>query len=371
MNEGKNLYLAINAGSSSIKAVLCDENLHQISHHQIDNIGEENSQVTTHTQALEIIIDKLKESNDLNRLAGVGHRIVDGGPNLKTNQIITNEILEELETYTTYDPDHMPYILEIVEYIRTNFPGTPNVACFDSQFFVNLPELAKILPIPRKYTDKGIVRHGYHGLSYTYLLSKIPDAHSKKIVFAHLGSGASLCAVNNGQPFDTTMSYTPTSGIPMSSRSGDIDPMIVLYLIKSENLTIHEIDDLLNYQSGLKGISDSTGSMEQLIAMQDNDQKASEAVDKFVYEVKKVIGAYSAVMGGLDMLVFSGGIGEKSAEIRRRICDGLDYLNIKLDQSKNSLNEQNINISGTIEVKVMHTDEEIIIARETIKKIKI
>jgi acetate kinase len=366
MDDNKNLVLVINTGSSSLKIALYNaSDLSEIKKLSIDNIGQESSS-SNHTEAIASALDQLSQISDLSKLLAIGYRVVTAGPDIKSSQIIDSEFLGKLRAYETYDPDHIPYLLEVIEYVSTKLPDIKQLACLDSQFFVSLPTNAKILPIPRKYTNEGLVKNGYHGLSYAYLLSKIENAENKKIIFAHLGSGASMCAVKNGQPIDTTMSYSPSSGIPMSTRSGDLDPQIVLYFMR-RGLDPDQIDNLINHESGLKGISQISGDMAELLSLESTDQNARDAVNKFVYEIKKVIGAYSAIMGGVDQLVFSGGIGARSAEIRRRICEGLEFLNIELDQEKNQSNQTAIALSGKIEVTVMQTDEEIVIAHEIIK----
>lgn len=364
MNEGK-LILALNAGSSSIKYVVYDQNLDEKLKGQTENIGQDNS----HTDALNEILDKVNDTFGLDSLNAIGHRIVNGGPHLKSSRVIDENVRSELETYAYFDPDHMPVILEIIDSIKSRLPEIDQVACFDSEFFNDLPDESKYLAVPREFREKGITKNGFHGLSYSYLLSQVPDYANKKIVFAHLGSGASLCAVSKGKPIDTTMSFSPTSGIPMSSRSGDLDPTISLFLTKHEGLNADQINDIFNHSSGLKGISGVSGDMKYLLENQNNNPDCAEAVKKFVYEVKKTIGAYSAIMGGIDCLIFSGGIGERSSEIRSRICAGLDFLNIKLDPQKNEKPEQIISVSDTIEVMVMPTNEEYIIGMQTLQKI--
>lgn len=361
MNEGK-LVLALNAGSSSIKYVVYDQNLEEKIKGRVENIDN-------HSIALNEILEEINHAVGLENISAIGQRIVNGGPKLKSSRIIDADVRQELENYAFYDPDHMPFILEIIDTIGNRLNNVPQVACFDSEFFNDLPPESKYLAIPREYRDKGIIKNGFHGLSYTYLLSQIADSSDKKIIFAHLGSGASLCAVKNNKPLDTTMSFTPTSGIPMSTRSGDLDPSVAIFLAKHENLSIDELDNVFNHSSGLKAISGINGDMKELLANQATDPNCAEAVAKFVHEVKKTIGAYSALMNGLDILVFSGGIGERSAELRSRICDELDYLNIKLDQEKNQQSAQIISDSDTIKVMVMPTNEEYIIGMQTLQKI--
>lgn len=363
--------LTVNVGSSSVKLALFtieSDNQPQLqAQASIEDIGQ--PPVANHEAALSVALEQLQASQPLDQLDAIGHRVVFGGPKLQATQDITPAVLSELERFVAFDADHMPAVLQVIQAMQARFVSTRQIACFDSAFFANLPVVAQLLPIPRKYYAAGVRKYGYHGLSYDYTLSALRQlgepAADGKVVIAHLGSGASLAAITGGQPVDTTMSFTPTSGIPMSSRSGDLDPSVAHYLLSDANLDLEQYVRLINHESGLLGISETSADMHQLLQDQATDQRAAEAVASFCYHTRKAIGAMSAAMGGLDLLVFSGGIGERSAEIRSRICQELSYLGIGLDDEHNQNNAPLLSKDSTIPVRVIHTDEAVIIARET------
>jgi acetate kinase len=243
------------------------------------------------------------------------------------------------------------------------------VACFDTAFHHDLPRVAQIIAIPRRYEAAGVRRYGFHGLSYAYLMEELarvagPRAARGRVILAHLGAGASLAAVRDGRCVETTMGLTPTSGLVMGTRCGDIDPELVRFLMKAGGLTIDQFHDLVNHQSGLLGVSESSADLRDLLAVQDRDVHAAEAVEVFCYRAKTALGALAAALGGLDTLVFAGGIGENSPEARRRICDGLEFLGIAVDERHNSANAPLISTEdGRVAVRVIPTDEESVIAR--------
>jgi acetate kinase len=243
------------------------------------------------------------------------------------------------------------------------------VACFDTAFHRDLPTVAKLLPIPRKYFDKGVRRFGFHGLSYSYLMEELtrlagPQAAQGRIILAHLGAGASMAAVREGKCIDTTMSFTPTAGVVMGTRSGDLDPGLFVYWMRQEKMSADELDDLVNKKSGLLGVSGVSSDMQELLEKRGGNQHAAEAVDLFCYQARKWIGALAAALGGLDTLVFSGGIGENAAEVRAQICIGLEYLGVQLDDAGNAAKEGIISKdNGPVVVRVIATDEEIMIAK--------
>ena len=387
--NGKKLILTSNVGSSSIKLVVfeTEPSMRPVMHASVEEIGlescsllikkdrederHEKVELADHTAAVKLLITRLQESFELGELKAVGNRVVFGGPKLRRTKLLNNATLAELERNTKFDPEHMPYILDFIYEFGSQFSHIQQVLCFDSAFFADLPKVASMLPIPRKYHAKGVKKYGYHGLSYTYLrdnLKEIGDDQADgRVIMAHLGSGASVTAMVNGKPIDTTMSFTPTSGIPMSSRSGDIDPSIASYLMSHEGLSVEEYDSVMNHKSGLIGISETTSDMHTLIDRESSDERAHDAVNLFCYSVKKAIGSLSAVMGGVDLIVFSGGIGERSAPVRARICDGLEYSGIEIDEDKNQQGFPVISKDDTIRIRVMHTDEESVIAKETLK----
>ena len=243
------------------------------------------------------------------------------------------------------------------------------MACFDTAFHHDLPRVAQLLPIPRRYEAQGVRRYGFHGLSYAFLMEELArlagaEAAQGRVILAHLGNGASLAAVHHGKPVDTSMSFTPTAGVPMSTRSGDLDPGLVWYLARTEKMSAKQFNEMVNFQSGLLGVSETSSDMRDLLDHETQDVRAAEAVALFCYQVKKWIGAFAAALGGLDTLVFAGGIGENAPAVRARICDGLEFLGIKLEEKRNAASEGVISApAGRVTVRVIRTDEEQMIAK--------
>lgn len=382
--------LAVNAGSSSIKAVVYEAGaqLEVICQSTIENIGQSGAlfetQITpshdatslpvdikTHTAAIVMIMGWIDQQINTANLLAIGHRIVHGGPHYYEPQVITDRLLVDLQAFSSYDPDHLPASIQLIKKLTSLFPNLPQVACFDTAFSHNLPRVAQILPIPRKYEQAGLRRYGFHGLSYTYLLSRLreldAEAANGRVIFAHLGSGASLAAIRGGQPLDVTMGLTPASGIPMSTRSGDLDPGIAWYLHHKAGVSTIQFNNMVNHQSGLLGVSETSADMKTLLQNESSDERAAEAVDLFCYQAKKAIGSMAAVLGGVETLVFSGGIGEKAPLIRARICAGLEFLGLELDEARNNSNEAEISAHGSrVRVRVIHTDEERVIAQQVV-----
>jgi acetate kinase len=263
----------------------------------------------------------------------------------------------------------MPAEVELIEAFRQRHPTLPQVACFDTAFHCTMPRVAHLLPIPRRFDAMGIRRYGFHGLSYAYLIEELArvagtTTAQRRVILAHLGSGASLAAVREGKSIDTSMGFTPAGGLTMGTRPGDLDPGVAWYMMKSENLTPKQFNDLINHDSGLLGISETSSDMRDLLAKETDDVRAAEAVAVFCYQAKKWIGAFAASLGGLDTLVFAGGIGENCPVIRSRICDGLGFLGIELEEKQNAGNEGVISAAASrATVRVIHTDEEQMIAR--------
>ena len=305
-------------------------------------------------------------------MAAVGHRLVQGLGHTQAC-VIDDALLEQLERISPYDPEHLPGELSLIRLIRRQAPDLKQIACFDTTFHTTLPRLARLLPLPRRYDSEGLRRYGFHGLSYSYIMEELlriagPATTQGRVILAHLGNGASLAAVRDGVSVDTTMGFTPAGGIVMGTRPGDLDPGVVWYLLEKEGFTAAELNHFINHECGLLGISETTPDMQDLLARESADERAAEAVGLFCYQVRKAIGAFSAVLGGLDTLVFTGGIGEKSAAIRSRVCAGLDYLDIRLDQRANGANELFLSAEGTrVDVYAIPTDEEWMIAR-TVKQ---
>src|SRR5450631_4259896 len=335
--------LTVNGGSSSIKFALFEtgDSFRRILKGGIDRIGLPqatfwvkglNSRDTfsrsvtapDHTAAVGALMDWVGERCRTDGLFAVGHRVVHGGPKFSKPQRITAEMVEELRRLSSFDPEHLPEEILLTEAFHRRFPDLPQVACFDTAFHHDLPRVAQLLPIPRRYEAQGVRRYGFHGLSYAFLMEELArlagaDAAQGRIILAHLGNGASLAAVRDGKPVDTSMSFTPTAGIPMSTRSGDLDPGLVWYLASTEKMSAKQFNEMVNFQSGLLGISETSSDMRDLLKGETQDVRAAEAVALFCYQVKKWIGAFAAALGGLDALIFACGIGEEAPPIRARI----------------------------------------------------
>ncbi len=380
--------LTINGGSSSIKFALFEagNSLRRILEGGIERIGlpeaslrvkglnqaDNFSRLVTapdHTAAVNLLMDWLEESMGSGSLGAVGHRVVHGGPKYSQPQRITAEMVEELHHLSPFDPEHLPEEILLTEAFHRRFPDLPQVACFDTAFHHDLPRVARLLPIPRRYEAQGVRRYGFHGLSYAFLMGELArlagtEAAQGRIILAHLGNGASLAAVRDGKPVDTSMSFTPTAGVPMSTRSGDLDPGLVWYLARTEKMGAKQFNEMVNFQSGLLGISETSSDMHDLLDRETQDERAAEAVALFCYQVKKWIGAFAAALGGLDTLVFAGGIGENAPPVRARICHGLGFLGIELEEKRNAANESLISAAARrVVVRVIHTDEEWMIAK--------
>lgn len=342
---------------------------------KIDESGQPESVLVVapnHERAARLLIDWLELEAGVKNLAAVGHRVVHGGIRYGTPQPVTLELLKELRRLSPLDPAHLPGEIALIEAFQRHSPNLPQVACFDTAFHRDMPRVAQLLPIPHRYLAAGMRRFGFHGISYAFLMQELarvagPEAARGRIILAHLGNGSSLAAVRDGKPVDTTMGFTPTGGLVMGTRSGDLDPGLLVYLMREEKLNVDQLDDLVNRRCGLLGVSASSPDMRDLLARQGTDPRAAEAVELFCYHVKKAIGAFAAALGGLDTLVFSGGIGEHAAEVRARVCAGLEFLGIRLDLSRNAAAAPVISADGSpATARVMRTDEESMIAREVI-----
>ena len=318
--------------------------------------------------AVDFLLDWLQTQPVFASVEAVGHRVVHGMTHSEPERV-TPELLDELHRITPYDPDHLPLEIELIEAFRQRHPGLPQVACFDTAFHRTMPRVASLLPIPRRYEAAGVRRYGFHGLSYEFLMEELarfgdPAATKGRVILAHLGSGASLAAVRDGKSIDTSMGFTPTSGLVMSSRSGDLDPGLVSYLARTEQMSASQFAEMVNQASGLLGVSEISSDLRDLLARESGDVRAAEAVALFCYQAKKWIGSFAAALGGLDTLVFAGGIGENSPLIRSRICDQLGFLGIELGEERNTKSAPLISTDGgRVAVRVIRTDEEIMIAR--------
>ncbi len=379
--------LTINGGSSSIKFALyhVEEPLKRGLHGKVDRIGLSGTNLTfndpnrnqqescdvaasDHKSAANFLIDWLEKQNSFESVRAVGHRVVHGMKHTDP-EIVTQDLLDELHRISPNDPDHMPREIELIETFRHRHPKLPQVACFDTAFHQTMPRVAKLLPIPRRFDAKGIQRYGFHGLSYAYLMEELvrlgdPAATTGRVVLAHLGNGASMAAVRDGKSIDTSMGFTPTAGLVMSTRSGDLDPGLAAYLARTEEMTTKQFYEMVNHKSGLLGVSETSSDMRDLLAHEKQDVRAAEAVDLFCYQAKKWIGSFAAALGGLDTLVFAGGIGENAPVVRARICDGMSFLGIELNESRNAETSAVISADASrVMVRVIRTDEELMIAR--------
>ena len=379
--------LTINAGSSSIKFASFEAGaiLRRVYAGTIEKIGLQNATLQIesvepadsmservsapdHIAAMGVLINWIERRGQTYALSGVGHRVVHGGPSYSAPQRITPELLDELRRISSFDPQHLPQEIMIVEAVARRYPDLPQVACFDTAFFQDLPRVARLLPIPRRYEAKGVRRYGFHGLSYAFLMGELvrqggAEAANSRVILAHLGNGASLAAVHHGKPLDTSMGFTPAAGVPMGTRSGDLDPGLASYFSRTENMSPEQFDNMVNFQSGLLGISEISSDMRELMDREAQDVRAAEAIALFCYQVRKWIGAFAAALGGLDQLVFAGGIGENVPQVRARICDGLGFLGINLDDTRNAQNASLISSDADrVDVRVIRTDEEVMIA---------
>jgi acetate kinase len=380
------LILTLNGGSSSLKFAVYrgpQGNAREI-RGQFDRIGHSDTAFRLeesdgdsrqalgqmdHRAAAEYLLDWLDRRLGRGAVTAVGHRVVHGGPRYSAPTPVDDAMLAELRRIESFAPEHLPTEIEIIEACRQRLGGTPQIACFDTAFHRDMPRVARTLPIPKRFRDEGVERYGFHGLSYTYVMQALsreagPVAARGRVVIAHLGNGASLAAVLGGKSVDTTMGFTPAAGVPMSTRTGDLDPGLVLYLAKAHGMDAEAFDRMVNHESGLLGISDSSSDVRDLIEREAADPRAAKALAVFCYAVKKAIGALATVLGGLDILVFTGGIGENSPVIRERICDGLHFLGVELDTAPNASSAPIIS-KGTsrVEVRVIATDEEAVIAQ--------
>jgi acetate kinase len=380
--------LTVNGGSSSIKFALFEsaKPLRRVLAGHVEGVGQpegrfvvkdandagsfsKTAAVPDHAAAVNLLMDWLHDRIQRGELAAVGHRVVHGGPKYWEPQRITPEMVEALHHLSPFDPEHLPEEILLTEAFHKRFPNLPQFACFDTAFHHDLHRVARLLPIPRRYDARGVQRYGFHGLSCEYLMGELArvagaEAAQGRVILAHLGNGASMTAVRGGKSIDTSMSFTPTAGLPMSTRSGDLDPGISWYLSRTENVTAREFHHMINHESGLLGVSETSSDMRELLAHEKDDVRAAEAVALFCYQAKKWVGGLATALGGLDTLVFAGGIGENASPVRERICAGLEFLGLELDVNANAAGADVISAAqGKVSVRVIRTDEEWIIAR--------
>ena len=379
--------LTINGGSSSLKFALFEvgESFRRLLTGAIEGIGlpgatlrvtgvnsaDNVSQPMTardHAAAADALMDWIDEHSERDAITAVGHRVVDGGPKYSSPQRITTEMIEELRRLSPFDPEHLPEEILMTEAFHRRFPSIPQVACFDTAFHHDMPQVARLLPIPRRYEAQGVRRYGFHGLSYEFLMEELgrlagSQVARGRVVLGHLGNGVSLAAVHDGKSIDTSMSFTPSAGVPMGTRSGDLDPGLAWYLARTERMNAKQFNEMVTLQSGLLGVSETSSDMRELLEREVHDVRAAEAVSLFCYRIKKRIGSYAAALGGLDTLVFAGGIGENAPVVRARICDGLNFLGIELHAARNAESAGVISTDASrVVVRVIRTDEELVIA---------
>ena len=391
MKPSESQILTINGGSSSIKFALyaAVKPLKRGLFGTVDRIGLSGTNLkfndadgkpqtsrkliaADHKSAANSLLDWFETQPDFASVKAVGHRVVHGMKHTEP-EIVTPELLAELHRISPYDPDHLPREIELIEAFRLRHPKLPQLACFDTAFHQTMPRGAKLLPIPRRFDAKGIQRYGFHGLSYAYLMEELarlgdPAAKTGRVILAHLGNGASLAAVRDGKSIDTSMGFTPTAGLVMSTRSGDLDPGLAPYLSRTEQMTTQQFYDMVNHKSGLLGVSETSSDMRDLLDHEKMDVRAAEAVALFCYQAKKWIGSFAAALGGLDTLVFAGGIGENASSVRSRICEGLNFLGIELNESRNVGTTPVISTDASrVMVRVIRTDEELMIARSVLR----
>lgn len=379
--------LTINGGSSSIRFALylCDDTFSRELHGKIDRIGlpgtileytntNNNKEVldipnTDFNGAIDLLKTFLSEHTNPANIVAIGHRIVHG-MNRTDHALVDSDLIVELKAISPLDPEHMPFEIALLEMFAEWQPSITQVACFDTVFHRDMPRVAQVLPIPHRFTEKGVRKYGFHGLSCAFIMEELqkkdPEKANGKVIIAHLGNGASITAVKDGKSVDTSMGFTPTGGVPMSSRTGDIDPGALLYIMKKEGLSTDDMSNLVNHESGLLGVSETSSNMYDLLEAEASDLRAHDAVEMFCYEAKKRIGAYSTVLGGIDTIVFTGGMGENAPRIRKRICAGLEFLGITVDEVRNQDGGDIISsVDSSVCVRVIRTNEELMIARIT------
>jgi acetate kinase len=387
--------LTINSGSSSIKFSLYHMGLDEtfMLSGRIERIGvtpslfyakkadgvtliEQQLDLPDHDAALKVLFDWLQKYALSQNLDVVGHRVVHGGNQFKQPHLVTPNLIRVLKDLFPVDPDHLPHELKAIEAVSRYYPKLRQVVCFDTAFHRHMPKVAQVCAVPRYLWDEGITRYGFHGLSYEFIMEELTaeagtEVANGRMIIAHLGNGASMAAIHHSKGVDTTMGFSPTGGLVMSTRSGDLDPGVILYLLQGKSLTPSQVNDMVNRKAGLLGVSGISSDMKDLLDKEEGNPQAAEAIDLFCYQAKKYIGAFTAVLNGLDTLIFTGGIGENAPTIRWRICNDMGFLGIHIDPDCNDANASVIsgkNSSST--VRVMKTNEELMIARHAYQLVK-
>ncbi len=383
--SAKQIILCLNSGSSSLKFSLyglVEREEERLVFGAVERIGLGDGRLWIKSMSGDLLVDVRRNFPEHSAAAAgvsraaknlglpppvaAGHRIVHGGPNYSESERVSGALLLELRRLVPFAPLHLPSAIQGIEAVEERFPGLPQAACFDTAYHRRMPQVAQRFPLPEDLWDEGIRRYGFHGLSFEYITGTLGPAVQGRLVIAHLGNGASLAASLNGQPLDTTMGFTPTGGLMMGTRSGDLDPGVLIHLMNAKGYDAGKLDDLLNNHAGLLGVSGISPDMKTLLERRDHDPFAALAVELFCYYLRKQIGAMAAVTNGLDTLVFTGGIGERAAVVRSEVCQGLSYLGICLDLKANASNAEVISIpSSACTVRVIPTNEDLMIARHT------
>jgi acetate kinase len=381
--------LTVNSGSSSIKFSLYLMGLDEtfMLSGRIERIGvtpslfhaknadgvkfmEQQLDLPDHDAALKVLFDWLQKNAPGQNFDVVGHRVVHGGNQFIQPQFVTPDLIRLLKDLFPVDPDHLPHELKAIEAVSRSYPKVRQVVCFDTAFHRHMPKVARLYALPRALWDEGILRYGFHGLSYEYIMQELrteagAEVAKSRIIIAHLGNGASMAAVHHSKGVDTSMGFSPTGGLVMSTRSGDLDPGVLLHLLQGKGLTPSQVNEMVNQKAGLLGVSGISSDMKDLLDKEEEKPHAAEAIDLFCYQAKKCLGALAAVLGGLDTLIFTGGIGENAPSIRWRICSDMGFLGIRLDADRNEVNASVISDkNSSITVRVMKTNEELMIARQ-------
>lgn len=338
---------------------------------------EKHQDIADHDTAFDLLFQWLGEFLPDLSLDAVGHRVVHGGARFVQPHIVTGDVIASLAQLIPLAPDHLPHELKAIRAMeRWSYPGLVQIVCFDTAFHQYMPRVARLYPLPRFLEQEGVQRYGFHGLSYEYVMSELDreagrEAATGRVIAAHLGNGVSMAAVNEGRGVETTMGFTPAGGLMMGTRPGDLDPGVVLYLLEEKHLRPSTVNEMLNRHSGLLAVSGITSDMQELLKLEATEKHAAEAIALFCYQARKFAGALAAVLGGVDIIVFTGGIGENAPAIRERICEGLEFLGVEIDGAANSANRNIISRPGSpVTVRVIKTDEELMIARHTYRLVR-
>jgi acetate kinase len=391
MSDGEHVtrILTINSGSSSLKFALFQMEQREtlVLSGRMERIGldggtfqvkradgailvERSVELADHDSAFQALVAWLSDQPAAHRFDAVGHRVVHGGTRYGQPHRITPEVIAILRDLVSFAPNHLPHQLKAIEAVSRTYPTTHQVACFDTAFHRHMPREAQTYALPASLRDEGLLRYGFHGLSYEYIVAELqtvaPEEADGRLIIAHLGNGASMVAVRQGLSLDTTMGFTPAGGLVMSTRSGDLDPGVILYLLDKKGLSSADVSELVNHRAGLLGLSDISSDVKDLLEKENADPRAAQAVELFCYQAKKFLASLTAVLGGLETLIFTAGIGEHAPSIRWRICRDLAFLGVRVDRARNDANAPVISPDdSTVTVRVMRTNEELMIARHT------